>query len=129
MGSKNLKAIAVRGTNKIDIAFPDKLKEARKSFTKAMKDSEVLYPAFANLGTPMVVDHTCHMGIFPTKNYSATGEYDPIEKIGVEVQLTRNVTKEHCYGCPVGCSQVKLARTGEYAGIMSEGPEFETMYS
>ncbi len=129
MGSKNLKAIAVRGTNKVDIAFPDKLKEARKSFTKAMKDSEVLYPAFANLGTGMVVDHTCHMGIFPTKNYSSTGEYDPIEKIGVEVQTSRTVTKEHCYGCPVGCSQVKLAKTGDYAGTLSEGPEFETMYS
>ena len=129
MGSKNLKAIAVRGFNKIQIADKDKLKEARKIFTKAMKDSEILYPAFSKIGTPMVVDHTCHMGIFPTKNFSATGEYDPIEKIGTEVQATRNVGKEHCYGCPVGCSQVKLAKTGEYAGTMTEGPEFETMYS
>ena len=129
MGSKNLKAIAVRGVEKIKIADKDKLKEARKVFTKAMKDSHVLYPAFSKIGTPMVVDHTCHMGIFPTKNFSATGEYDPIEKIGTEVQATRNVGKEHCYGCPVGCSQVKLAKTGEYAGTMTEGPEFETLYS
>lgn len=129
MGSKNLKAIAVRGYDKIQIADKDKLKQARKVFTKAMKDSEVLYPAFSNLGTGMVVDHTCHMGIFPTKNYTATGEFDPIEKIGVEVQTSRTVTKEHCYGCPVGCSQVKLAKTGNYAGTLSEGPEFETMYS
>ncbi len=129
MGSKNLKAIAVRGTNKVKIADKDKLKEARKAFTKAMKDSQVLYPAFSKIGTPMVVDHTCNMGIFPTKNFSATGEYNPIEKIGTEVQATRNVGKEYCYGCPVGCSQVKLARTGEYAGTMTEGPEFETIYS
>ena len=129
MGSKNLKAIAVRGVEKIKIADKDKLKEARKIFIKAMKDSEILYPAFSKIGTPMVVDHTCHMGIFPTKNFSATGEYDPIEKIGVEVQATRNVGKEHCYGCPVGCSQVKLVKTGEYAGTMTEGPEFETIYS
>jgi len=39
------------------------------------------------------------------------------------------VGKEHCYGCPVGCSQVKLAKTGEYAGTMTEGPEFETLFS
>lgn len=129
MGSKNLKAIAVRGEDKIKIADKEKLKSARKTFTQAMKDSEVLYPAFSKIGTPMVVDHTCHMGIFPTKNYTATGEYDPIEKIGTEVQMTRNVGKEHCYGCPVGCSQLKLAKTGEYAGTMTEGPEFETMYS
>lgn len=129
MGSKNLKAIAVRGTDKIPVADKEKLKAARKDFTAAMKESHVLYPAFSKMGTPMVVDHTCHMGIFPTKNFMATGEYDPIEKIGTEVQGTRNVGKEHCWGCPVGCSQVKLAKTGEYAGIMSEGPEFETMYS
>jgi aldehyde:ferredoxin oxidoreductase len=129
MGSKNLKAIAIRGNDKVAVADKEKLKVARKAFTDAMNASEVLYPAFAKMGTPMVVDHTCHMGIFPTKNFSATGEFDPIEKIGVEVQMTRNVGKEHCYGCPVGCSQVKLAKTGDYAGIMSEGPEFETMYS
>jgi aldehyde:ferredoxin oxidoreductase len=129
MGSKNLKAIAVRGGEKIKVNDKDKLKEARKVFTKAMKDSPVLYPAFSNLGTPMVVDHLCHMGIFPTKNFLGTGAYDPIEQIGTAVQATRNAGKEHCYGCPVGCSQVKLAKTGEYAGIMTEGPEFETMYS
>ena len=129
MGSKNLKAIAVRGGEKVKVNDRDKLKEARKVFTKAMKDSPVLYPAFSNVGTPMVVDHLCHMGIFPTKNFLGTGAYDPIEQIGTAVQATRNVGKEHCYGCPVGCSQVKLAKTGEYAGIMTEGPEFETMYS
>jgi aldehyde:ferredoxin oxidoreductase len=77
----------------------------------------------------MVVDHTCEMGIFPTKNYTATGEYNPVEKIGVDVQMTRNVGFEACYGCPVGCSQMKLAKTGSYAGVLSEGPEFETMYA
>lgn len=129
MGSKNLKAIAVRGTEDVPVANPEQLKKARNVFVKAMKESHVLYPAFAKLGTPMVVDHTCHMGIFPTKNFLTTGEYDPIEKLGVEVQGTRSAGKEHCYGCPVGCSQLKMAKTGKYAGVMSEGPEFETMYS
>ena len=36
---------------------------------------------------------------------------------------------EACYNCPVGCSQIKLAKTGSYAGILTEGPEFETMFS
>jgi aldehyde:ferredoxin oxidoreductase len=129
MGSKNLKAIAIRGTGNVAVADKEKLKAARGSFTKAMKESEVLYPAFSKMGTPMVVDHTCTMGIFPTKNYAATGQYDPMDKIGVEVQMTRNVGSEHCYGCPVGCSQLKLAKEKPYAGILTEGPEFETMYS
>jgi len=129
MGSKNLKAIAIRGKGKVSVADKDKLKAARGEFTKAMKESPVLYPHFSKTGTPMVVDATCSIGIFPTKNFTATGEYAPADKIGVEIQLTRNVGSEHCYGCPVGCSQLKLAKTGAYAGTLAEGPEFETMYS
>ncbi|HDZ89330.1 MAG: aldehyde ferredoxin oxidoreductase family protein [Deltaproteobacteria bacterium] len=129
MGSKNLKAIAIRGTGEVAVADKDKLKAAKGEMTKAMKESHVLYPAFAKIGTPMVVDHTCATGIFPTKNFMATGEYNPVDKIGVDVQMTRNVGFEACYGCPVGCSQLKLAKTGPYAGILTEGPEFETMYA
>ncbi len=129
MGSKNLKAIAIRGSGTVPIADKEKLKVARGEFVKAMKDSPVLYSQFSKLGTPMVVDATCALGIFPGKNFSATGEFAPIDQIGVEAQNTRNVGREHCYGCPVGCSQLRLARTGAYAGILTEGPEFETMYS
>lgn len=129
MGSKNLKAIAVRGTGSINIASKDKLKTARDYMAKEMKNSEVLYPQFAKLGTPMVVDATSGLGIFPGKNFEETGVFVPVEEIGVETQITRNVGSEHCYGCPVGCSQLKLAKTGEYSGILAEGPEFETMYS
>jgi aldehyde:ferredoxin oxidoreductase len=129
MGSKNLKAIAVRGTGSVSVASEEKLKKARGKMTTAMKESPVLYPEFSKLGTPMVVDATCALGIFPGKNFSATGEFAPVEQIGVEAQNTRNVGREHCYGCPVGCSQLRLARTGSYAGILTEGPEFETMYS
>jgi len=129
MGSKNLKAIAIRGTGEVAVADKEKYKSAREGFAKAMKESPVLYPQFSKLGTPMVVDHASAIGIFPTKNFSTTGEYAPVDKIGVEVQLTRNVGSEHCYGCPVGCSQLKVARTGPYAGTLAEGPEYETFFS
>jgi aldehyde:ferredoxin oxidoreductase len=129
MGSKNLKAIAIRGKEKVAVADKVELKAATKEFTEAMRESPVLYPQFSKTGTPMVVDATGAIGIFPTKNFMATGEYVPVDKIGVEVQMTRNVGSEHCYGCPVGCSQLNRARNGAYAGIVSEGPEYETYYS
>jgi len=94
-----------------------------------MKESEVLYPQFANTGTPSNVDNTCALGIFPAKNWSATGKFVPVDQIGVEALETRRIGKEHCYDCPVGCSQLRLAQTGPYAGILTEGPEFETLYS
>jgi len=129
MGSKNLKAIAIRGTGKLSIADKEKLKIARGKFTKAMKESPVLYSHFSKMGTPGIVDAICALGIFPTKNFSATGEFVPVDQLGEEMTETRNVGSEACYGCPVGCSQLKMARTGAYAGILSEGPEFETLYS
>jgi len=129
MGSKNLKAIAVRGTGSVAVASKGKLKSARDAMARAMKESPVLYPEFSKLGTPMVVDATCAMGIFPAKNFSATGVFTPVEKIGVQGQQTRKVGREHCYGCPVGCSQLRLAKTGSYAGVLTEGPEYETMFS
>ncbi|UCF56764.1 MAG: aldehyde ferredoxin oxidoreductase family protein [Deltaproteobacteria bacterium] len=129
MGSKNLKAIAVRGSGSVDIASEEKFKVAREAMLKAMKESPVLYPHFAKIGTPMVVDGLCAMGIFPAKNWTATGEFTPVEQIGAEGQETRKIGQEHCYGCPVGCGQLKLAKTEPYTGILSEGPEFETLYS
>lgn len=127
MGSKNLKAIAVRGDKTIPVASADKSKEARSRMLKYMKESPVLYSEFSKYGTPMVVDATWGLGILPTKNWSATGEWNPLDYIGVKVSDSRKIGKEHCYNCPVACSQLKLARDGIYAGALSV-PEYESMY-
>ena len=128
MGSKNLKAIAVRGTNEVKIAHPEAFNEARKRMLDAMKESPVLYPEFSKLGTPMVVEATSAAGIFPQKNYAETGEHDFVPGLGVAASASRNITKEHCYMCPVACSQVKLAQDEPFTGSMSI-PEYETYYS
>ncbi len=129
MGSKNLKAIAIRGTGTVAVASEEKYKAGRSALLKAFKESPVLYTEFSQHGTPMVTDLTGAMGVLPAKNWTATGEFVPIEGIGRDAQATRKVGREHCYDCPVGCSQLKLARTGPYAGILTEGPDFETVYS
>ena len=129
MGSKNLKAIAIRGTGSVSVNSEEKYKAGRTSMLKTLKESPVLYPEFSRLGTPMVVDLTGAMGILSAKNWSATGEFVPVDGIGIKAQESRKIGKEHCYGCPVGCSQMKLARTGPYAGVLTEGPDFETIYA
>jgi aldehyde:ferredoxin oxidoreductase len=129
MGSKNLKAIAVLGTNKPVVADAEGFKKARQTMNKAMKDSPVLYPQFSKAGTPMVVDAMTEMGIYSIKNWSATGQINMIEGLGRAAQNTMIITRNPCYDCPVGCSQVKLVTSGPYAGYLSEGPEFETTYS
>jgi aldehyde:ferredoxin oxidoreductase len=129
MGSKNLKAIAIRGTDSVSIFSKEKYKPARTALLKAFKESPVLYSEFSEHGTPMVTDLTGAMGVLPAKNWSATGEFVPVEGIGRDAQATRKIGREHCHDCPVGCSQVKVAQEGDYAGILSEGPDFETVYS
>ena len=129
MGSKNLKAIAIRGTDSVVLASQEKFKIAHSAMLKAFKDSPVLYSEFSQHGTPMVADLTGAMGVLPAKNWSATGEFVPVEGIGKDAQATRKVGRDHCHDCPVACSQLKVAKTGVYAGILSEGPDFETVYS
>ena len=129
MGSKNLKAVAIRGTGSVEVADNEKFKVARKKMAGAMKESPHLYPEFSKTGTPSNVDNTCGLGIFPAKNWTATGDFAPVDEIGLDAIMSRNSGKEFCYGCPVGCSQLNLAQKEPYKGILTEGPEFETMYS
>lgn len=129
MGSKNLKAIAIRGTEPVPIASKDKFKGAHSGMLKAMKDSPVLYPEFSHHGTPLVTDLTGAMGVLPAKNWTATGEFVPIEGIGRDALASRKIGREHCHDCPVACCQLRVAKTGAYAGILTEGPDFETVYS
>jgi aldehyde:ferredoxin oxidoreductase len=129
MGSKNLKAIAIRGTGTVAIASRPKLKAALKIMRKAMKDSPVLFPFFSKYGTSRGVNNHSGKGIFPAKNWTATGEFAPLEKVGFEARLSQKVGQTSCSGCPVGCGQLNLAKTGDYAGMLAEGPEYETVYA
>jgi aldehyde:ferredoxin oxidoreductase len=128
MGSKNLKAIAIRGTDTIAIASKEKYTIARSALLKAFKESPVLYPEFALHGTPMTYEVTGALGILAAKNWTGTGEFLP-DGLNLEAQTAHKIGKEHCHDCPVGCSQMKMAKSGAYAGILSEGPDFETIYS
>jgi len=129
MGSKNLKAIAVLGDKKPRIFDAEAFKKARSAMLKYMKDSPVLYPEFSKAGTPMTLDKMTDMGIFSIKNWSATGEIDTVPDLGMKAQDMMIITRNPCYDCPVSCSQVKLVTSGPYAGILSEGPEFESTYA
>jgi len=129
MGSKNLKAIAIKGTGTIAVSSAEKFKPAVAAMKGAMKDSPTLYPFFSKTGTSGGVDMFCSLGIFAAKNYSATGEFEPVAEIGLKAQSSRRAGRAHCSGCPVGCTHLKRVKTGAHAGTIAEGPEFETLYS
>lgn len=129
MGAKRLKAIAIRGEAGLAVAHPDRFEAARRELLQRFKTSPSLYPEMSKYGTSTVVDVACELGIFPTKNYTATGLFAPMEEIGYEAQAKDIIRQNPCYNCPVACSQVRMARSGDFTGALTEGPEFESSWS
>jgi aldehyde:ferredoxin oxidoreductase len=129
MGSKNLKAIALRGDLQPQIADKEKYDAARKRMRAGMQKSPVLYPEFSRYGTSTTLDLTQALGIFPANNWAGTGVFTPADKIGGYAIEALSAGKTACATCPVGCSQMRLAQQPPYTGILTEGPEYETLYS
>ncbi len=129
MGSKNLKAIALRGDQQVQIADKEKYDAARKRMREGMKKSPILYPEFSRYGTSTTLDLTQALGIYPAVNWSGTGVFTPADKIGGFAIEALSAGKTACAGCPVACSQMRLAKEPPYTGILAEGPEYETLYS
>lgn len=128
MGSKNLRAIAVRGTGKLPLADPDKVREIAKQVVREIPNSP-LAPNLKKFGTPMFVMALQESGILPTRNFQA-GQFESAEAISGET-MTNTILKESkgCYACAVQCKRAvkvdgKYVSTPEYGG-----PEYETVAS
>ncbi len=126
MGSKRLKAIAVRGSNPVAIFEPDKFKvHSRKQYD--LMDDSMFKMSLQAFGTNVVLDLVNIRGGFPTRNWQS-GIFESTESInGPAISdkiLTKNVT---CFACPIECGRGTEIREGKYAGHKGEGPEYETV--
>jgi aldehyde:ferredoxin oxidoreductase len=124
MGSKNIKAIAVKGSGKIPISEPDAFKELRSSSNRFLKNDLVSQVAH-ELGTASVADYSDYLGIMPKKYYSK-GLMEGSENLsGSAISETILVGTSACHGCVIACGRV--VDTGN--GIRRKGPEYETLVS
>jgi len=124
MGSKNLKAIAVRGKKKVDVAD----EESVKRLTKWVKDTyEEPYFSLGNLGTARITGILSEQGILPTLNFRE-GSFEGAEAIsGETMSKTILVRRGTCYGCFVRCKR-EVQVTEPYSVDPSYGgPEYETV--
>lgn len=126
MGSKQLKAIAVRGeASNLDFADPEGLK-ALVSWHHAAIKEHMPNVNLGKLGTPMHVMTLQGQGLLPTRNWQ-DGVFDEAENLGVpgyEKILTGRGT---CYRCTVACKRdVALEAKWNYDRRYG-GPEFETL--
>ena len=128
MGSKKLKAIAVRGLEKtFSTANPEKFNLAIKKATDDIKNSYWLQ-LFGMFGTSGFVDACNAYGDLPTKYWTLgtwKGAYELSGTTAIEKIYTR---KYHCYSCPIGCAHKALIKEGDYKMDHEiEAAEFETV--
>lgn len=125
MGSKNLKAIAVRGTGGVEVADPEALASLAEK-TYEILGSNLKARARRRYGTPEMIDGTNALGYWGTRNFS-TGYFEEAEKINA-ASMEENIFVGHmsCYACPIACGKVSYIKDGPYAGTRIEGPEFES---
>jgi aldehyde:ferredoxin oxidoreductase len=129
MGSKNLKAVVVRGKDKIKLAEPERFKAFNKKVLDDFKEGIKEAPLGLTVnGTAGVVMATQNFGVLPTKNWQQ-GTFDGWEKIHGE-ELTRRFLKKNsaCYSCPIGCGRKTKVEDPHFSGE-GEGPEYETIYA
>jgi len=125
MGSKNLKAIAVKGTSLVKIHDPETFKSACLSAIKELEKSPDV-DAFRIAGTAASVEYANETGLLPHKNYQF-GTFARASKIGDKGQSKHLwLGSSACLGCPIRCSKIGAVRTGKYKGIVTDIIEYES---
>lgn len=126
MGSKRLKAVAVYGKKKIQIADPAAFnKVSRKQFE--LLDQSMVKVAMETFGTNTVIDMVNAKGGFPTRNWQ-TGVFEKLDEINAQALSDKVLVEpKGCFACPLRCARVSAIRKGKYAGAQGEGPEYESV--
>jgi aldehyde:ferredoxin oxidoreductase len=126
MGSKNLKAVAVRGTGSVTV--PNLL----AVYNTALRIDELVAtnPAVKGLsgyGTPRNVASMNAAGILPTRNWQ-TEVFEKVDGITGET-MREKVVKGHraCFACSINCTKYSVVPAGPYKSIIN-GPDYETIY-
>jgi len=125
LGSKNIKAIAVKGTGSIPVPDPAfMLAEGKKAY-QAIRNKPG-FKGWTPEGTAGITNWLNRVGAIPTKNFS-TSYWDQAEKInGAAILKELKITDKGCYCCPTPCGKYGKAKT-KRKQVFVEGPEFETI--
>ena len=129
MGSKNLKAIVVKGTQKTPVADEDAYRVARKAALADIGES-MICSSFHDLGTAAAMDMGMLTGNVPIKNWSLGEGYEIAAAIGGPAIHERMLKgRGACYACPIGCKPVVAVDNPKYPVSKGPGPEYETCAS
>jgi aldehyde:ferredoxin oxidoreductase len=126
MGSKKLKAIAIRGTRDVSFADVDGMKKLSEELCKRLR-AHPKGQERRKYGTPEMVKGINNNGLLSTRNFQE-GFFDEGYKLeGPQMREDIVVGDASCYGCPLGCGKRSYVKTDDYGNLLLEGPEFETI--
>ncbi len=144
MGSKNLKAIAVRGTKGVgNIRDPKAFMAAAKSAKKVLADNAVTGQGLPTYGTQVLMNVINEVGALPTRNHRDV-QFEGAKDISAEAMATPRksdgkaqlVTNQACFGCTIACGRISkmdqshfsVQNKPEYWGA-SGGLEYEAAWA
>ncbi len=123
-GSKNLKAIVVKGSSKPSIADTEALKEVVKRGRAQLKENGVTGAGLPTYGTNVLVNIINEAGVFPTNNFQES-YFDKAEEVSGETMSEKYLIKrESCFACPIACGRYTKADE-----IETGGPEYESVWA
>jgi len=124
MGGKNLKAVVLKGSQKVSIADRPKYNYFLYEANKWIKANPITSQGLPEFGTPVLVNLFNEMGVLPAYNFQES-HFDTAHRIsGEAIAATVAVKRTGCRGCPVRCTRVVRGRSGP-----EHGPEYETIWS
>ncbi|MEM3386832.1 MAG: aldehyde ferredoxin oxidoreductase family protein [Nitrososphaerales archaeon] len=128
MASKNLKAIVVRGTKPVEVADYDEFDKIVKEIEEQIYSSPD-YVGRSTMGSTRLVNPLNQLGFLVSYHFK-TGVFEGADKISGETLRDHyNVKVKACGSCPLPCSRFYVIKSGRFAGLAGEGPEYETLGS
>ncbi|MFZ3083345.1 aldehyde ferredoxin oxidoreductase family protein [Rhodoferax ferrireducens] len=122
MGSKNLKAIAVRGTKGVgNIRDPKAFMAATKAAKKILAENGVTGTGLPAMGTQVLMSVINEIGALPTRNHQEV-QFEGAKDIGAEAMATPRktdgkkqlVTNQACFGCTIACGRISKMDEGHF---------------
>ncbi len=129
-GSKNLKAIAVKGSTRPKNGNPAKIEEVRKDIVQRAKNAKEDGHLLHQHGTSWLVKVSSNLDHYPTRNWQS-GEFEDVENLSHEAFSEKYKRfRRPCFQCPIGCSETLDASVFDWVKEDRKEiakPEYETL--
>lgn len=128
LGSKNLKAIALRGSHDVKVTDIMEAQSLMRKLNEKIRSNPGTGVGLPSIGTIGVVNVANNLGILGTNNWQTEFFHDAV-KIGPESAKEFILKHDTCFCCSIACGKLTKTKKQEYFGASTIGPEYETLWS